>query len=81
MAPMFGWLREARELGLALEPRQAVRVRGEQIRQDFQRDIAIELGVAGTVHLTHATFTNLGTDFIDTEARPWVERHTQTAEL
>ena len=34
---------------------------------DFQRDIPIELGVAGAVDLAHATLTDLRGDFIHAE--------------
>ena len=63
------------DFGLPLEPGETVWIGREEIRQNFQRDIAVELRVAGLVDLTHATFTDLGGDFIDAEAGAWVEGH------
>ena len=40
-------------LGFALEPREGRRVRGERVRQDLDRDVAIQLRVARAVHLAH----------------------------
>jgi hypothetical protein len=37
--------------------------------QDLQRDVAMELGVAGMVHLTHATGAERRQQFIGTQAR------------
>ena len=39
---------------LALEAREAIRIAGERLRQDLDRDVARELGVACAVHLAHA---------------------------
>src|SRR5688500_4337728 len=38
---------------LTLEPRGAFRVGNEQVRQDLDRDVAIELRIAGSIHLAH----------------------------
>ena len=38
-------------LRLALEPRQAVGVRGERVRQDLDRDLATERRVRRPIHL------------------------------
>ena len=67
---------ERRErLGFAREPREAreaIGVVGEQVRQDFERNLAIELRLTCPVHLAHATFADLGGDLIRTEAVPAV---------
>ena len=55
-------------LRLACEPGESVGIARERIRQDLQRDIAIELRVAGAIHLAHAAFANLRGDFVDAEA-------------
>ena len=56
------------DLRPALEPRQTIRVGRKEIREDFQRDIAVQLGVAGAVDASYPAFANLGGDFLDTEA-------------
>ena len=51
-------------LRFALEPRQAVRIECEQRGQDLQGDFAIELRVAGAVHVAHGARTKRGEDFV-----------------
>ena len=63
------------KLGLALEPRQAFPVFGELLRKNFDRDIAIELGVPSTVYLAHATFADWLEDLVVGEARSGGEGH------
>ena len=41
-------------LRLALEAHQAIRIAGERRRQHLDGDVAIELRVAGAIHLAHA---------------------------
>jgi hypothetical protein len=50
-----GMVQRRERLRLALEAGQALRVEGEAIRQDLDRDITIEPGIAGAVDLAHAT--------------------------
>jgi hypothetical protein len=38
----------------ALEPQDPVTVLGECGRQNLQRDVAIERGITGAIHLAHA---------------------------
>ncbi len=42
------------DLRFAMKAREPIRVAGERIRQDLQRDVATELGVAGAIHLAHS---------------------------
>ncbi len=44
--------------GFALEASESIGVLGKPLGQDFDGDIAIELGVAGAIHLAHSAFTN-----------------------
>ncbi len=48
--------------GFSLEPGQAFRVIGEEVREDFQGHLAPELGVLGPIHLSHPAFAELGGD-------------------
>ena len=41
-------------LRFAREPGEPVGIAGERVRQDFQRDVAIELRIARAIHLPHA---------------------------
>src|SRR5260221_12485095 len=39
---------------LALEAREPIRIARHRARQDLDRDVAPELGIASPIHLTHA---------------------------
>ena len=54
-------------LRLALEARPPLGIRGQQIRQDLDRDVAIELDVARAIDLAHSAFADLGLDPVMTE--------------
>jgi hypothetical protein len=43
------------DLRFAKKPSRSISVAGEQVRQDFQSDIAIELRIARLIHLAHPT--------------------------
>ena len=60
---MFGWFSAASILRFALEARQAIRVARERIRQDLDRDVAIEPRVARAVHLAHPARAQQRQDF------------------
>jgi hypothetical protein len=53
---------------LAFEARDPLRIVGEGVRQDLQRDIATP-GVAGAIDLTHATSADGRDELVDAEAR------------
>ena len=52
----------------ALEARQAVGIRGEDARQNFERDVAPELRVARAIHLAHAARAEQCVDLVDADA-------------
>ena len=60
-------IQRGEHLRFAREPGEAIRIGGEQVGQDFDRDAAIELGVARPVDLTHASDTQGRDDFIGTQ--------------
>ncbi len=67
---------ERREhLRLAPEPGKPVRIGCPCVRQDFQRDVAIEFRVPGAVDLTHAARAEGGDDFVRTKPGSWAKRH------
>jgi len=53
---------------LALESLSPVRVAGEGIGQDFQRNVTIQLRIAGAIHLAHSASTDFRGDFVWTAA-------------
>lgn len=47
-------IQRGEELRFALEAREAIGITGKRFRQDLQGDIALQLRIAGAVHLAHA---------------------------
>src|SRR5262245_21686457 len=67
---------ERREhLRLAREPRATVGIGGERVRQDLQRDVAIQLRVAGPIHFAHTTRAEQADHLIAAEPRAGREGH------
>ena len=56
-------------LGFAREPSKPVRIVRKRVREDLERDIAIQLGIARAIDLSHAPFADRRGDFVDAEAR------------
>ena len=55
-------------LRFALEPREPLGIARERVGQDLDRDVAIELRIAGAIHLAHAPGAKGGQDFVGAEA-------------
>jgi hypothetical protein len=70
-----GMVQRRQRLRFPREPRETLGVVREQRRQDFDRDVTIQLRVAGAIHLAHPAFTNLRGHFVRAEARAGVEAH------
>jgi hypothetical protein len=62
-------------LRLAREARAAIGIGGEPGRQDLQRDVAPQLGVAGAVHLAHSARAEQADHVVGAETRPGREAH------
>ena len=54
-------------LGFACEPSQPIGIVRKRVRQDFERDIAIQLRIARAIDLSHAPFADWRGDFVDAE--------------
>jgi len=63
------------ELRFTLEAGHAVRSLRHLFREDLDRDLALELGVAGAIHLTHPALPERGEDLEDAEAGSGGEGH------
>jgi hypothetical protein len=61
--------------GLTAEAGAALRVGNEMRRQEFERDLATQLGVARAIHLAHAAFAERGEDSIRAEIAAQHLRH------
>ena len=51
-------VQESQDFGFPLESRHSLSITGERLWQNLDGDIAPELRIAGTVHLTHPARTN-----------------------
>jgi hypothetical protein len=65
---MFGWFTEASVCASRLKRASRLRIVRKQIGKDFQGDIAIEPGVAGSKDLPHPTFADRRGDVVNAEA-------------
>jgi hypothetical protein len=64
-----GMVEGGQHLGLAPEPPEALRIVAERRRQDLERDVPVQFGVARPIHLAHAACAEQGDDFIGTDMR------------
>jgi hypothetical protein len=63
----IGMVERSERLCLTREPRQSIGVARKGVREDLQRNVAIELRVAGAVDLPHATFADQRGDLVEAE--------------
>ncbi len=57
--------------GFTLEPGQAFRIIGEDVREDFEGHIPAKLRVVSAVDLPHAAAPNQGGDIVVPKAVTW----------
>ena len=62
-------IQRRQRLRFALEPREPVRIGGKELRQDLDRHVAIELRIAGAIHLAHSARADGLRDFVRAESR------------
>jgi hypothetical protein len=62
-----GVIQRCQNLGLALKPGQAVGVVRKAIRQEFQRNVPLQSGVAASKDDAHSAFTKMSSDFVRTD--------------
>src|SRR4030095_7555228 len=53
-----GVVERGQDLRLALEPRQSVRIENEISRKKFDRDVPIQLRIAGAINFAHSAFAH-----------------------
>jgi hypothetical protein len=71
----IGMVQRGEGLGFPLEAREPVGVVCECLGQDLDRDVPVQLCVAGTIHPAHGAFTDLGGDLVRTDAGPRSQGH------
>ncbi len=54
-------------LGFTFKPGESIRIRREGLWKDFERYVAVELRISGSIHPAHAAFADLGGDGIRAE--------------
>jgi hypothetical protein len=70
-----GMIQRCERLRFPFESRQSLRVMGKGFGKDLDCHIAPKSGIASAIDLTHTPFTDLGEEFIDTDAAARGERH------
>ena len=63
------------DLCLTREASAAVGIGAEGLRQDLERDVAIQLRVAGAIHLAHPARTDGSENLVGTKVSAGCERH------
>ena len=63
-----GVVQGGEDLGLSLEPGEAIRVSGKRVGEDLQRHLAVELRVSRLIDLPHPAFADEGGDVVMAEA-------------
>jgi hypothetical protein len=76
-----GVIQRGQQLRFALEARHVLGVVGQRGGQDFDGDVAIELGIAGAVNLAHATGAKRGKYLVRAEFVAYRQRHSGTAQF
>ena len=66
-------IQRGQHLGFAVEARKPLRIAGEGLWQNLDRDLALQLRVARAIDLAHATGAERGQDFVRAEARAGCE--------
>jgi hypothetical protein len=67
-----GMVERGERAGFALEPSDALLVARHLLGQDLDRHLAPEPGVAGAVHLSHASRAEGGEHLVLPQARAWL---------
>ena len=70
-----GVIQRRQRLRFAREPGQAIGIAGEGVRQDLQRDVAIQLRVVCAIHLAHATCAEGGANLIRADTGGNLKEH------
>jgi hypothetical protein len=60
---------------LLLKTTQPIRIGRHRARKDFDRDVALEPWVAGSIDLAHPAGTDPGKNLIRTKTSAWCQSH------
>ena len=70
-----GVVQAGEDVGFPLKPGEAIGISREGVREDFQGDIAVELGVGGLIDLPHAPLADEGGHVVMAEAGAGAQGH------
>ncbi len=70
-----GVIERAEYFGFPLKALEPFRIGGDVRRKQFQRNLSLQLRIAGAVNLAHATHAKRGDDVIGAETSPQREWH------
>ena len=68
-------IQRGERLRFAFESRQSIRIVGERVGKNLQRDVTIEFRVPRAIDLAHPTRAERGDDLVGSEARAWRKPH------
>ena len=63
-----------KDFGFALKTREPVGIGRDRRRQDFDRNLALQIRVGRAIHLAHPACSERAEDFVRSEARAWRHR-------
>ena len=72
--PDVGMVDRCEHLGFALEPGEAVRIERETVGENLERDVPIQRGITGVIHLAHSAFANFRDDFVGPQFPAYLHR-------
>jgi hypothetical protein len=68
-------IQRRKRMRLAREPREALRIVRQLLGKNLEGNLAVQLRVAGAIHLAHASRTDEGNDFVGAEPGARLEGH------
>jgi hypothetical protein len=68
-------IERGQDLRFAIKALPPLHIVGDELRQDLDRDVALQSAVAGAIHLAHAAGADGAQNFEPADARPAFERH------
>ena len=63
------------QLGFAMKPGEPLGVSGKAVRQDLDRDVALQPGIACAIHLAHAARSQQVQNLVRAESGARVQSH------
>ena len=68
-------IQRGEQLRFATEPRDTIGVLRKRVREDLERDVASQCGIAGPIHFAHSPGADRCQDFVRAEAHARCDAH------